>query len=81
MTGPAIIHNHNVKHVDGEIVAIGPDMDIVLETATGQYVHFQCSILCHALIGHIQRHLREHAESIVYYVPGPKHIWQALYVD
>jgi hypothetical protein len=81
LTGPSSTYGSRVQHVDGEIVAIGPDMDFVLETADQRYMHFECGGLCQASLAHMQRHLREHAKTDVYYlVQGPENLL-ALSVD
>lgn len=82
LTGPSSVYGSGVQHVGGEIVAIGPDMDFVLETADQSYMHFECSSLCRASLGHMQRHLHEHARTDVYYlVQGPGKNLLALSVD
>lgn len=82
LTGPSFVYGSGVQHVGGEIVAIGPDMDFVLETADQRYMHFECSGLCQASLGHMQRHLHEHAKTDVYYlVQGPEKNLLALSVD
>jgi hypothetical protein len=79
--GPTLAHGDNVDHVAGTIVAIGPGKDFVLQTASGQRLSFLCDEQCLASLGHMQRHLREHAHTDVYYLPGPDHSLMALNVD
>ena len=79
--GPVFSHGDNVAHVDGKIVSIGPDRDFVLETTGGQHFVFQCTDQCRASLGHLQRHLREHAHTDVYYVQGPNNSLMAMNVD
>ncbi|HZU67666.1 MAG TPA: hypothetical protein VFA09_10350 [Ktedonobacteraceae bacterium] len=66
--GPVFQHGDNVEHANGKIVAIGPGMDFTLQMATGKRLFFQCSQTCHASLSHLQRHMREHASTDVYYV-------------
>jgi len=75
---------HNIESVQGKIVSLGPegpDMDFILETATGQYLHFRCASSCHTSLAHLQRHLYEQATTVVYYVEEPKTHLLALNVD
>jgi hypothetical protein len=80
-TGSVGSDQHNVEQAEGKIVAIGPEMDFVLKTATGQYLHFHCASSCHASMGHLQRHLYEQATTFVYYVEEPNKTLTALNVD
>lgn len=68
LLGPSFDHGDNAEHMNGKIVSIGPGMDFVLQTATGRRIFFQCSDACHASLGHMQRHMREHAATDVYYI-------------
>jgi hypothetical protein len=81
LIGPMFTHGDNVAHADGKIVSIGPDRDFVLETANSQHLVFQCTDQCRASLGHMQRHLREHAHTDVYYVQGPNNSLMVLNVD
>ncbi len=77
-------HMEHVEHVKGEIVQMEENrsgMDFVLETANRQLIHFQCASLCHASPLHVERHLREHAETDVYYVEQPGNSLLAVDVD
>jgi hypothetical protein len=69
--GPILAHGNHVQHADGDIIAVGPGKNFVLETATKQILHFQCGTQCRASLGHIQRHIREKAHTDVYYMQGP----------
>jgi hypothetical protein len=74
----------SMEHVEGEIVQIrmsNSGMDFVLETANRQLMHFQCASICQASPAHIERHLREHAETDVYYVEKPGNSLLAVDVD
>lgn len=66
--GSLLAHGNNVEHAAGKIVEIGPGRDFVLQTATGQHLSFQCGSYCSASLGHLQRHLREHAMTDIYYL-------------
>ncbi|HYK87040.1 MAG TPA: hypothetical protein VEV19_16845 [Ktedonobacteraceae bacterium] len=70
-----------IERVEGKIIAIGAGKDFVLETTSGQRMHFQCSNACTSSFPHIQRHLDEHADTFVYYVDGSRHSLLALNVD
>lgn len=79
--GPALAHGTHVEHADGKILAIGPNKNFVLLTATGQKLSFQCGTNCRASLGHMERHLTERAHTDVYYVAGPHQTLMALDVD
>lgn len=79
--GPALAHGTNVAHADGKIIEIGPGEDFVLQMASGKDVHFDCGSQCRASLGHMQRHLHEHAHTDVYYILGPGGTLMALDVD
>jgi hypothetical protein len=79
--GPAVGHGTNVDHAAGKIVEVGPGRDFVLLTETGQRLAFQCGNGCRASLAHLQRHLREHAHTDVYYVAGTNKTLMALDVD
>ena len=81
MIGPMFAHGDNVAHADGKIVSIGPGRNFVLDTASGQHLAFQCMDQCRASLGHMQRHLREHAHTDVYYIQGSNKSLMALNVD
>lgn len=80
--GPALGHGTNVSHASGKITSIGPGKNFVLVTSTGQHLSFRCGDTeCRASLGHMQRHLREHANTDVYYILGPDKTLMALDVD
>ncbi|HLI91764.1 MAG TPA: hypothetical protein VKV37_23960 [Ktedonobacteraceae bacterium] len=82
--GTRLAHGSNVEHAAGVIVHIGPGMDFVLKTASGQVLDFQCAAHCRASPGHLQRHYREKAHTDVYYVDvrqGAKQILEVVDVD
>jgi hypothetical protein len=79
--GPMMAHGDNLEHEAGTIVAIGPGKDFVLLTAEGQRLTFLCEAQCRASLGHMQRHMSEHAHTDVYYLPGPDKSLMALDVD
>ena len=81
LIGPMFSHGDNVVHADGKIVSIGLDKDFVLETASGHRFDFQCTDQCRASLGHMQRHLREHAHTDVYFIQCPNNSLMALDVD
>ncbi len=79
--GPTFAHGNDDVHAAGIITAIGPGETFVLRTASGQRLSFSCAAQCRASWGHLQRHLREHAHTDVYYVQGPGRSLMALDVD
>lgn len=79
--GPVLAHGNNTEHAAGQIVAIGPGEDFILKTSTGKSLPFQCAAQCRASLGHLQRHLREHAHTDVYYIQGPGNALMVLDVD
>ncbi len=84
LIAPTHKYGGEMEHVEGKIVQMavsGSGMDFVLETANGQFMRFQCINSCYASPWHIERHLREHATTDVYYVEGPQHSLQAMDVD
>lgn len=81
MLGPTLAHGDTVEHEAGTIVDIGPGKDFVLLTAQGQRLTFLCEAQCRASLGHMQRHMSEHAHTDVYYLPGPEKSLMALDVD
>jgi hypothetical protein len=81
LIGPTLGHGANVDHASGQIVAIGPGKDFLLLTAKGQRLVFQCGVECRASLGHMQRHLLEHAHTDVYYIEGAGKTLMALDVD
>src|SRR5438874_6162313 len=81
LIGPMFLDGDNVVHADGKIESIGPGRDFVLETASGHRIDFQCTDQCSASMGHMQRHLSEHAHTDVYFVQGPNNSLMALNVD
>ncbi len=79
--GPVLAHGNNAEHAAGQIVAIGPGEDFVLKTASGKSMSFQCAAQCRASLGHLQRHLQEHAHTDVYYIEGQGNALMVLDVD
>ena len=84
LIAPPHSYGSNVEHVEGEIVQMEvsrSEMDFVLETANGQLMHFHCANPCHASPWHVERHLREHANTDIYYVEKPGNNLLVLDVD
>jgi len=80
--GPVLRHGSNIDHTAGTIVApVGPGRNFILQTASGQILHFQCGTGCRASLAHLQRHFNEHAHTDVYYIEGANHALLALDVD
>ena len=69
--GPAMGHGTNVLHASGKVVEVGPGKNFVLlETSTKTKKAFTCGTDCRASVRHLQRHLKEGANTDVYYVLG-----------
>ena len=81
LIGPIFTRGAMAAHAQGKIIAIGPGMNFVLETTSGRRLDFQCGNQCRASLGHMQRHLHEHALTDVYYIQGPGKSMMALNVD
>jgi len=82
LLSPIFRYGSDVEHADGKIISIGPGKNFfVLETGSRQHLVFQCGDQCRASLGHMQRHLREHAHTDVYYRGGPGKSLMALNVD
>jgi hypothetical protein len=81
LIGPALSHGEHVDHTAGQIISIGPGRNFVLLTGTGKRLAFQCTADCRASLGHMLRHLSEHAHTDVYYVEGANKTLMALDVD
>ena len=81
LLGPTMAHGDNVEHANGQIVSIGPGENFILKTASGQQLSFECGAQCQASPGHMQRHMREHASTDVFYIEGPQNTLMALNVD
>lgn len=81
LLGPVLAYGANVRHDAGTIVALGPGTDFVLKATSGQDMHFHCSGRCLRMAEHMQRHLREHAHTDVYYVQAGQHGLVAVDVD
>jgi hypothetical protein len=79
--GPGMSHGTQVNHAAGQIISLGPDKSFVLLTANGERLPFLCGTNCRASLGHMQRHLNEHAHTDVYYIEGPNQELMALDVD
>lgn len=67
--GTQITHGNKVEHKHGFILSKGRDNSLVFKTDNGQVMHFLCAKRCLTEVGHIQRHIYEHAPTDVYYMP------------
>jgi len=81
LIGPALSHGDRVNHTAGQIISLGPGRDFVLLTSTGTRLTFLCTANCRASLGHMLRHLNEHAHTDVYYIEGANKTLMALDVD
>jgi hypothetical protein len=71
VVGPIMGHGGNVQHASGKVIEVGPGKNFVLlETGTGAKKAFTCGTDCRASARHLQRHLKEKANTDVYYVLG-----------
>jgi hypothetical protein len=68
-------------HVAGKVVEVGPGKNFVLEMSSGKKMSFQCGISCDASLGHLQRHMKEKANTDVYYQVGADGIFVAIDAD
>jgi len=66
--GPTLAHGQHTEHASGIIVDVGPGRNFVLQTAEEQKIGFQCNAQCRGSLRHILRHLKERANTDVYYV-------------
>jgi len=71
----------NMMHAAGKVVEIGPGKNFVLEMSSGKKMSFQCGTDCRASLGHLQRHLKEKANTDVYYQLGADGIFVAMDAD
>ena len=81
LLGPALSHGENVNHAAGMILTVGPGKDFILLTAMGQHLAFQCGGECRSSLAHMQRHMREHAHTDVYYIEDANRTLMAIDVD
>ncbi len=79
--GPMSAHGTNVLHVGGLVTNVGPGKDFTFETSTGTKMSFVCGTSCRASQRHLVRHLKEKANTDVYYIPGPNHTFLAVDAD
>jgi hypothetical protein len=80
--GPIMGHGTNVMHTSGKVVEVGPGKNFVLlETKTGTKKAFTCGTDCRASTRHLQRHLKEGANTDVYYVLGANQVLVAKDAD
>ncbi len=80
--GPVMGHGTNVMHISGKVVEVGPGKNFVLlETKTGTKKAFTCGTECRASTRHLQRHLKEGANTDVYYVLGANQVLVAKDAD
>lgn len=67
--GTQITHGNMVAHTHGTILS-NVDNRLEFKTDSGEILQFTCSERCLTEQEHIQRHIREHAPTDVYYKPG-----------
>lgn len=79
--GPISAHSTNVMHVGGTVIRMGLDKNFVLKTGTDEELAFVCSTDCRASLRHLVRHLKEKANTDVYYVQRPNHELLAVDAD
>lgn len=82
VVGPRLGHGGNVLHTSGKVIEVGPGKNFVLqETSTGAKKTFTCGTDCRASARHLVRHLKEKANTDVYYVVGANQILIAKDAD
>jgi hypothetical protein len=63
-----LTHGNVVGHKHGIVLSKSKsDNSLMFKTDSGQVIHFACSARCLAQLGHMQRHIYEHAPTDVYY--------------
>lgn len=67
--GTQITHGSMVEHKHGIILATSVANRLEFKTDSGEIMHFTCTDRCLTELGHIQRHIHEHAPTDVYYQP------------
>jgi hypothetical protein len=66
--GTQITHGSMVEHQHGVVLSkSSADNSLMFKTDNGQIMHFACTQRCLVQLGHIQRHIQEHAGTDVYY--------------
>jgi len=65
--GTQITHGDMIEHTHGMVLKSNIDNSLEFQPDSGQAMHFTCSGRCLTQLGHIQRHIREHAPTDVYY--------------
>lgn len=78
---PSFTNGARAEHVDGKITRLKNGMDFVFQTSSGRVMQFQCNKACRATLGHLRRHMNEHAHTDVFYVEGPNNSLLAIDVD
>lgn len=65
--GTQITHGNMVEHIHGVILSKDTDNNLTVKTDSGQVMHLTCTQRCLTELGHMQRHIYEHAPTDVYY--------------
>jgi hypothetical protein len=66
--GTQITHGNMVEHRHGTILSKSEvNNSLTFRTDSGQVMRFSCQQHCLTQLGHIQRHINEHAGTDVYY--------------
>jgi hypothetical protein len=66
--GIQITHGNMVEHKHGIILSKSDvDNSLMFKTDSGQVMHLTCNQRCLTELGHMQRHIQEHAPTDVYY--------------
>lgn len=66
--GVQLTHGNMVEHKHGIILSKSDnDNSLIFKTDSGQVMHFTCEQRCLSQLGHMQRHIYEHAPTDVYY--------------
>ncbi|GCE26607.1 hypothetical protein KDA_20910 [Dictyobacter alpinus] len=70
-----------MAQTSGVIVNMAPDKSFTIKKANGSLVHFQCSERCQNSTPHMERHLKERANTDIYYMQAANGIFIAVDVD
>ncbi|MBE3560998.1 MAG: hypothetical protein IMW89_17510 [Ktedonobacteraceae bacterium] len=80
--GPLMAHGPGAMHVAGKIVEVDDkDHSFIVQTTTGQKLHFHCDSRCLSQIHHMERHVTEKASTDIYYIQGNDQTLIAIDVD
>jgi hypothetical protein len=70
-----------MMHAAGKVIEVGPGKNFELEMSSGKKMNFLCGTDCHASLGHLERHMKEKANTDVYYQVGADGTFVAMDAD